>query len=258
MLAVINFMNISPSPFPLAARQRYLTGKLLSNIERLEAALLRREAARLESGELRPDELAELRSTNMGEAAEQSQPQRPRLDSLEQLGVSRRAEEEGMPASNLDSQEESEVARLNQMIARMEGREYPPSAPEEEEEGNAVDDDNVDDAGRLERLRALRREMGKRNYNLDHLARMNFRRSARTSALNNRHILGGLKKRALNDRWDGFSIFFHRRFFCLLFFIVEWLLLLLKLVTFFSVNIIVLFLLCWPTVVYECVFIFAS
>ena len=202
MLAIINFMNIFPSPFPLAARQRYLTGKLLSNIERLEAALLRREAARLESGELRPDELAELRSTNMGEAAEQSQPQRPRLDSLEQLGVSRRAEEEGMPASNLDSQEESEVARLNQMIARMEGREYPPSAPEEEEEGNAVDDDNADDAGRLERLRALRREMGKRNYNLDHLARMNFRRSARTSALNNRHILGGLKKRALNDRWD--------------------------------------------------------
>lgn len=41
----------------------------------------------------------------------------------------------------------------------------------------------------------------KRNYNLDHLARMNFRRSARNtnfrrnsriSGLNNRHILGGL------------------------------------------------------------------
>lgn len=32
----------------------------------------------------------------------------------------------------------------------------------------------------------------KRNYNLDHLARMNFRRSFRASKLNNRHILGGL------------------------------------------------------------------
>lgn len=32
----------------------------------------------------------------------------------------------------------------------------------------------------------------KRNYNLDHLARMNFRRSFRASKFNDRHILGGL------------------------------------------------------------------
>merc|ERR1712018_679941 len=32
----------------------------------------------------------------------------------------------------------------------------------------------------------------KKNYNLDHLARMNFRRSYRASKFNNRHILGGL------------------------------------------------------------------
>lgn len=32
----------------------------------------------------------------------------------------------------------------------------------------------------------------KRNYNLDHLARMNFRRSFRASKYNNAHILGGL------------------------------------------------------------------
>ena len=55
---------------------------------------------------------------------------------------------------------------------------------------------------RLEGLKKLRgltgnagSSMKKRNYNLDHLARMNFRRSFRaSSALNNRHILGGLKK----------------------------------------------------------------
>ena len=34
--------------------------------------------------------------------------------------------------------------------------------------------------------------MLKRNYNLDHLARMNFRRSFRASKFNDRHILGGL------------------------------------------------------------------
>ena len=46
---------------------------------------------------------------------------------------------------------------------------------------------------RLQRLREERRSFRKRNYNLDHLARMNFRRSFRaSSALNNRHILGGL------------------------------------------------------------------
>ena len=32
----------------------------------------------------------------------------------------------------------------------------------------------------------------KRNYNLDHLARMNFRRSFRAGHLNTRHILGSL------------------------------------------------------------------
>jgi len=35
-------------------------------------------------------------------------------------------------------------------------------------------------------------DMTKRNYNLDHLARMNFRRSYRTGQLSTRHILGGL------------------------------------------------------------------
>lgn len=53
-------------------------------------------------------------------------------------------------------------------------------------------------ADRIENLRRnfLRRNAAgirKRNYNLDHLARMNFRRSFRaSSALNDRHILGGL------------------------------------------------------------------
>ncbi len=48
---------------------------------------------------------------------------------------------------------------------------------------------------RVEQLRNLRRNLRKKNYNLDHLARMNFRRSFRaSSALNNKHILGGLKK----------------------------------------------------------------
>ena len=37
------------------------------------------------------------------------------------------------------------------------------------------------------------RRFRKRNYNLDHLARMNFRRSLRgNTAFNDRHILGGL------------------------------------------------------------------
>merc|ERR1712109_137009 len=35
-------------------------------------------------------------------------------------------------------------------------------------------------------------DLNKRNYNLDHLARMNFRRSYRTGQLSTRHILGGL------------------------------------------------------------------
>ncbi|XP_059099706.1 uncharacterized protein LOC131893627 isoform X2 [Tigriopus californicus] len=45
---------------------------------------------------------------------------------------------------------------------------------------------------RAESMRKVRRGAKKRNYNLDHLARMNFRRSFRASSLNNRHILGGL------------------------------------------------------------------
>ena len=43
---------------------------------------------------------------------------------------------------------------------------------------------------KLEGLRRLRRNFKKRNYNLDHLARMNFRRSSKS--FNNKHILGGL------------------------------------------------------------------
>jgi len=35
-------------------------------------------------------------------------------------------------------------------------------------------------------------EMTKRSYNLDHLARMNFKRSYRARQLSTRHILGGL------------------------------------------------------------------
>jgi len=60
-----------------------------------------------------------------------------------------------------------------------------------------AEDDYVD-AASADGARAGRPD--KRNYNLDHLARMNFRRSARNnfrrnsriSGLNNRHILGGL------------------------------------------------------------------
>ncbi len=91
--------------------------------------------------------------------------------------------------SNLDSGEEAEVQRLNEMIARLEGRDF-------------SDEGDSDGEGR---------RVDKRNYNLDHLARMNFRRSMgfnsrhilgglRKRALNNRHILGGLRKKALNDR----------------------------------------------------------
>ena len=49
--------------------------------------------------------------------------------------------------------------------------------------------------GALDRLRmAGSRAVRKRNYNLDHLARMNFRRSDRASnsRFNSRHMLGGL------------------------------------------------------------------
>ena len=79
--------------------------------------------------------------------------------------------------------------------------------PEESAGVSELDDDEEDDSGPRGRvssyngglaglggLRGLRGKM-KRNYNLDHLARMNFRRSFRaaTSSLhNNRHILGGL------------------------------------------------------------------
>ena len=35
-------------------------------------------------------------------------------------------------------------------------------------------------------------QLQKRDYNLDHLARMNFRRSFRAGQLNTRHILGSL------------------------------------------------------------------
>ena len=44
----------------------------------------------------------------------------------------------------------------------------------------------------MNNIRRLRNNFRKRNYNLDHLARMNFRRSFRASSFNNRHILGGL------------------------------------------------------------------
>ena len=44
----------------------------------------------------------------------------------------------------------------------------------------------------LGNLEAKFGDMTKRNYNLDHLARMNFRRSYRTGQLSTRHILGGL------------------------------------------------------------------
>ncbi len=45
----------------------------------------------------------------------------------------------------------------------------------------------------LRRTQSGSRRFRKRNYNLDHLARMNFRRSERAaSPFNNRHILGGL------------------------------------------------------------------
>jgi hypothetical protein len=74
--------------------------------------------------------------------------------------------------------------------------------PEESSGVSELDDDEEDDRrsvagyeGGLASLGGLRgvRGMSKRNYNLDHLARMNFRRSFRAaSSLNNRHILGGL------------------------------------------------------------------
>ncbi len=83
----------------------------------------------------------------------------------------RRAEEEAMFMSNLDSGEESEVQHLNDMIARLEGRDFG------------------------------QQQKQKRNYNLDHLARMNFRRSMR-AGFNSRHILGGLRKRAWEEEED--------------------------------------------------------
>jgi len=97
--------------------------------------------------------------------------------------------------ANIDALEEALAARASAGGAQ-------PSPDTREERLNKllieedVDEDAIEDspyADHLRALRRLRRKLGKRNYNLDHLARMNFRRSDRASfALNNRHVLQGL------------------------------------------------------------------
>ena len=107
--------------------------------------------------------------------------------------------------SNLRSLE-SQLLRQQLATSRMSLR--PESSGEEDDGAEDVEDDNenaVEPSQRLgfgsnfnqraltmNNIRKLRNNFRKRNYNLDHLARMNFRRSFRASSFNNRHILGGL------------------------------------------------------------------
>ena len=76
-----------------------------------------------------------------------------------------------------------------------EAAEVNPEEAESSEESYLASPENGQasrDVPSMENIRRMRINFRKRNYNLDHLARMNFRRSYRASAFNDRHILGGL------------------------------------------------------------------
>ena len=98
---------------------------------------------------------------------------------------------------------ESQLLRQQLATSRMS------LSPDSQEEPGDEDDDDIENAVEpaqqlgyggnfgqraltMNSIRKLRNNFRKRNYNLDHLARMNFRRSFRASSFNNRHILGGL------------------------------------------------------------------
>ena len=138
-----------------------LSEQLLSHIQRLEAALLRQQG--YQQGLHSQAAATAYRGLGRGE--------QPYMQQEVQLET----------ADGDVDDAASDEERLNNMLLRDEVR-----SPSDSQSSSLLSD-------RLESLRKLRRNFRKRNYNLDHLARMNFRRSFRaSSALNNRHILGGL------------------------------------------------------------------
>lgn len=91
------------------------------------------------------------------------------------------------------------IADLNDLEAMLLGNDV----EADQELAMVKDEDGVDDLGSYAQKNWRGWLRNKRNYNLDHLARMNFRRSDpamsfkrfQPSKFNDRHILGGLRKK---------------------------------------------------------------
>lgn len=157
--------NVSCNEFLMFVDDEYLANRLIESIELLETALLRRQQQQQqESNEvmMAPQQASSSSASDTGEVTTIPFELQQHLSNINRM-------KQVLNEQLRNGQNDDETQRLFAFLA-----------------------------DRIENLRRnfLRRNAAgirKRNYNLDHLARMNFRRSFRaSSALNDRHILGGL------------------------------------------------------------------